>query len=404
MKTMTPGPLLIGLVCLAAPLRAQLAERVRQPAHVTGEVFVDGNGNGVRDPGEAGLAGVAVSDQVSVVSTDAAGRFAMDAQGYGVVFIEQPDGYALRGSFWRRAEPGSNMSFAVTRAPAPREFTFVHASDTHLDSADLPRMRRMEHMVDSISPAFVLITGDLVRDALRVGEAQATGYFDMVAHELAGFRMPVHTVPGNHDIFGIERQRSLVSASHPLYGKRMYRSRFGPDYYAFDFGGVHFVGLDTQDYEDLWYHGHVDSVQLAWLERDLARLPPDRPVVTFNHIPLLSANDQLNGFNEDGPAPTTIRVNGHTYFRHTVSNVQDVLAVVGGHLEIALGGHMHCREMLRYETAVGTRRFYQTAAVTDPPTSGGPMGLRSGITVYHVKDGHVDDGTFLPLDALRPHS
>ena len=80
--------------------------------------------------------------------------------------------------------------------------------------------------------------------------------------ETARITMPVWSVPGNHELFGIERHLSLVSAKHPLYGRGMYRHYLGPDYYSFNAGGVHFVGLNTADNDDLWYYGHVDSTQL----------------------------------------------------------------------------------------------------------------------------------------------
>lgn len=102
---------------------------------------------------------------------------------------------------------------------------------------------------------------------------------------MALFKNPVWTVPGNHENFGIERDKSKVSIAHPLYGRQMYHHYHGPDYYSFNFGGVHFVGLNTVDIDDQWYYGHLDSLQLTWLERDLAMVPPTMPVVTFNHIP-----------------------------------------------------------------------------------------------------------------------
>lgn len=42
-------------------------------------------------------------------------------------------------------------------------------------------------------------------------------------------------------------------------------------------------------------------------------------------------------------------------------------------------------------------RFYQTAAVVGPGGTD-PLAFPSGITVYRVRDGKVDDGTFVPLD------
>ena len=39
----------------------------------------------------------------------------------------------------------------------------------------------------------------------------------------------------------------------------MYRRFLGPTYYSFDYGGVHFVALDTVDIEDRLYYAHVDA-------------------------------------------------------------------------------------------------------------------------------------------------
>ena len=387
--------MLLGGVSLAA---AQASERVAAPVQVSGAVFVDRNGNGTRDAGEPGVAGVSVSDQVSVTATDAQGRFTLAANGYGYVFISQPNGYAVRGAFWRRAEPGSDLLFALSPVATTPSFTFVHASDTHISEQNVERTRRLRALVDSLKPAFVIITGDLIRDALRVPEAEARGYYELLTRELATFPVPVWTVPGNHDIFGIERHSSLVSRTNPVYGKRLHRTVRGPNYYSFDFDGVHFMGLDTVDYDDLWYYGHVDSVQVNWMARDLARLPAGMRVVTFNHIPFVTAAETIDGFRETEPAPTVIRLGGKPYFRHVVQNTEELIDTLGDHLEIALGGHMHRREAIRYETASGTWRFYQTAAVTLPVRGEGKLGIRSGITLYRVTGGKVDEGTFIPLE------
>jgi hypothetical protein len=389
--------LALAIAATAGIATAQPAERVAS-GRVVGTVFLDANGNSIRDANERGIGGIAVSDQVTVVMTDSSGRFEIDAAGYGIVYVSQPDGYAVRGPFWRKPTAGDTIAFRLVRLPRVDDFIFVHASDTHISEQNVARMRRFRALVDSIKPAFVIISGDLVRDALRVPEAEARGYYERFMRELAEFDVPVFTVPGNHEIFGIERHRSLVSPDNPLYGKRLYRSLLGPNYYSFTYGGIHFLALDTVDYDDLWYFGNVDSVQLAWIERDLARLPAAARVVTFNHIPFVSGAQMIDGFDEVSPAPTVIRVDGQASFRHNVRNVNEIVALIGDRLEIALGGHMHRREFLRYATPRGTVRFAQTAAVTGPPRSDGPLGIRSGITVYRVSRGKVDDGTFVPLD------
>ncbi len=369
------------------------------PADLTGIVFNDANGNGVRDTGEAGIAGVAVSNQDTVVTTDASGAFRMTARGSGVVFVSTPDGYRAIGPFWRDADAATPIAFPLARAASSGTFSFVHASDTHISAASASRTQRMRAVVDSIHPDVLLITGDLVRDALRVPEAEATGYYQLFMKEMAASRTPVFTVPGNHENFGIERDTSHVSASHPLYGRRMYHHFLGPDYYSFTRGGVHFVGLNTVDIDDQRYYGHVDSLQLAWLERDLALVPPTMPVVTFDHIPFFSTFEGINGYTDVPPAPTLITVNGKTAFRHTVSNAGAVLAVLRKRQHVlALGGHIHGTERIEYEIAGVKTRFNQVSAVIGGPRGAG-MSFVSGVTLYRVKNGVIDAGQFIPLDA-----
>ena len=367
---------------------------------VTGIVFNDANGNGRRDPGESGVPNVVVSDQRDVVVTDANGAFRISgADGKSVVFVSVPDGWRAVGSFWRPASD-SAISFALASVPRVASFTFVHGSDTHVSAQSVARMRRFRALSDSIAPSFVIVTGDLVRDALRVGEKEATGYYELFDTEVRQFKAPVWTVPGNHENFGIERDTSHVDASHPLYGRGMYHHFRGPDYYSFTFGGVHFVGLNTVDIDDKWYYGHVDSTQLAWLAKDLARIPASMPVVTFDHIPFFTAVESINGYMAGPPAPSLITVNGVTTFRHSVGNAKDVLARFRDRrLVLALGGHMHVRERLLYEIDGFPTRFEQSAAIVGP-SGDGALRFKSGFVVYRVQNGVIDAGTFVPLDPV----
>ena len=375
----------------SAPLLAQ------QPL-VQGAVFVDQNRNGRRDPGERGLADVSVSNQDAVVATDSAGEFRLGRGPNDIVFVSVPDDHQVVGRFWRRVADGaSRIEFALAPVRSPEVFTFVHASDTHIAPASVGRTRRLRTVADSMRPAFLLIAGDLVRDALRVPEAEATSYYDLFMRELGQFTTPAWTVPGNHEIFGIEQDKSGVEATHPLFGRKMYHRYLGPDYYSFTFGGVHFVGLNTIDVDGPSYFGHVDSLQLAWLARDLARIPATMPVVTFNHIPMASAMEPLGGYTDAPPAPTLITVRGKTVFRHVVSNAADVLAVLRDRPHVlALGGHVHAGEKIALEIAGVKTRFEQSPAVVGPSRRG-PLTFPSGFTLYTVRKGEIDAGRFVPL-------
>ncbi|MCI0486355.1 MAG: metallophosphoesterase [Blastocatellia bacterium] len=368
-------------------------------------IFVDRNKNGRRDDGEEGIPGVVVSDQVQAVASGPDGRYRLEnSRSYGIVFVSLPEGYSSVGPVWRRVPDGANnagIDFPLTPAPAVADFTFVHASDTHTSETSLPRLRKLREIVASLRPAFVLVTGDLVRDALRVTEKEARSYYEMYLREIEQFPVPVWSVPGNHEIFAIERHKSLVSADHPLYGKKMYRHYLGPNYYSFNYGGVHFIGLDSVDYDDLWYYGHVDSTQLEWLKQDLSHVSKTTAIVTFNHIPFYTTAMSLWGYDEDLLAPTLITVNGKKQFRHSVSNAADILAVLKAHTyTLALGGHNHLREQIVYEMRGNRTRFHQTAAVVGPTAAPG-IDFRSGVTLYRVRSGKIDDGEFIPLDGSR---
>ncbi|HEY2375560.1 MAG TPA: metallophosphoesterase [Gemmatimonadaceae bacterium] len=386
------------LVLSCAALAVLLVGAPAAAQQIGGTVFVDANGNGRRDSNERGVAGVAVSNQDTVVTTDASGAFRIPRGSSRIVFVSFPDGFRARGAFWRAVgDSASSIAFALTATGRVRAFSFVHASDTHISPASVDRTRRLGALVDSLSPAFLIVTGDLVRDALRVGEPEATSYYDLFAHETSAFRTAMWTVPGNHENFGIERDKSHVSATNPLYGRGMYRKYFGPDYYSFNYGGVHFVGLNTADIEDRWYYGHVDSLQLAWLQRDLALVPPTMPVVTFDHIPFVSTIEAFNGYMDGPPAPSLITVNGKTVYRHTVSNAGDVLSILRKRNHVlALGGHFHAAEKVVYEIEGQRTRFNLAAAIVGPTNSHGLV-FPSGVTLYTVRDGVIDDGKFIPL-------
>jgi len=361
--------------------------------------FDDRNGNGSRDPGERPISGVAISNQRDVVTTDASGIARVERGPTGIIFVSVPDGYRSVGPFWRvAAATDSQLTFALQPAPAPRTFSFVHASDPHIEPANVDRTRRLRQLVDSIRPDFTLITGDLIRDAMSQQEPLARSYFELFDAETRGFASPVWTVPGNHDHFGIIRSRSHVPETHPLYDRKMYRLFRGPDYYSFTYGGVHFVALNTLMTDDSAYYGRVDSVQLAWLRRDLATISPRMPVVTFNHIPMVSAWELLAGFADMPLVASIRRDNGTPTDRHTVANVLDVITATRGHpWVLALGGHMHAAEKLVFQTEGVPTRFEQAAAVVGGGEVQGVI-VPSGITLYTVRDVSIVAGRFIRLD------
>jgi len=365
---------------------------------ISGFVFVDKNNNGVRDKNEEGIKEVTVSDLLSAVKTNGDGSYQLTTSpASNFIMISLPIGYSAK-TWWSKIQSDTPIDFPLTITPTKNTFTFIHASDTHISEKSIGRMQKLREVVDANKPDFVLVTGDLVKDALRVSEKEATSYYELYTKEIQKFSVPVWSVPGNHENFGIERHLSLVSKDHPLYGKKMYHHYLGPNYYSFNYGGIHFVGLDDVDFEDLWYYGHVDSIQFNWLRKDLATVPSTTPVITFNHIPFFSGGLSTTTFTETGPSRTLERENGVLQFRHVVSNAHELVDLVSAHpYPIALAGHYHVRQIFWLETEGQKTRFEQTAAVVEAVKEGNQV-MPSGVTLYTVKDGKIDEGKFIPLD------
>jgi hypothetical protein len=390
---------LVRLALLAASSMIGASSAVAQNAPVRGVVYVDANANGKRDASERGVSGVIISNQRDVVVTDSLGRFEIPTGTTGIVFVSVPDGFRSSGAFWRAttAIPAS-VDFGVVRQAQSRTFSFVHASDSHIAPNNVDRFRRFRQMTDSLGPAFVLMGGDLVRDAMSQTESAARSYFDLYAAESKSFRTPMWTVPGNHDHYGIIRSRSHADSANPLYNRGMYRLYFGPDYYSFNYGGVHFIGLNTISPDDSAYYGDVDSLQMEWLKRDLGHVPAAMPIVTFNHIPMISSWTTLIPYDEDPLVASLAKVNGKKQYRHTVGNVLDVIQAMRGHRYVlALGSHMHSAEHSSFVSDGVQLRSDVSAAIVGPNDLGA-MILPSGFTLYTVHDGKIDEGLFFRLD------
>jgi hypothetical protein len=252
-------------------------------------------------------------------------------------------------------------------------------------------MRRALRLASEKGAEFALITGDLNKDALRVDEATARSRMELYVREAASAPLAVFSIPGNHDIFGVERHLSLVPATNPAYGKAMHEQVVGPRYYSWSRGRIHFVALDTLEVDDLWYYGAIGDEQLAWLRKDLARLPAGATVVTAGHVPLRTGAFS-NEFETEGPGRSLQTVNGRTFYRHIVRNASALLDLLSPYrYTLALQGHSHQAERLHLWDS-GATRFHTAPAVDRTP------GLRSGIFIYTVRDAVIDDGLIVPLD------
>ncbi len=353
-------------------------------AVVSGLVYDDTNANGHRDAGERGLAGVAVSDGRSLVETDAEGRYRVDAPTGHPLFVIVPGDRRATTPWYARTAP----DFGLASSPVPDTWTFAHMSDTHIQPENVERTRRALALAAERRVEFALVSGDLVKDSLRVGEQRARSLFGLYRDEIAKASFPVRSAMGNHDVFGIERDKSGVAADNPAYGKALFEEFLGPRYFSFDRGRVHFIVLDTIGVADTLYYGSLDDEQLAWIAADVARLAPTTPIVTLCHIPLRNGGVSTDPFGVE-----LLTVAGIEGLRHVVRNAPALTqALAGRNWTLALQGHFHTAERLR-QWDEGAPRYHTAPAVDHPEPE--PF---SGLFVYTVRGAQIDDGVLVGLD------
>ena len=208
------------------------------------------------------------------------------------------------------------------QAQARPTLRFAQVSDSHLGfsgAANTNVTDTFGQAIDRINnlgytPDFVIHTGDITHLA-------SPDQFDQAKQMMKGLKAPqVFTVPGEHDSVDDAGQK--------------YRSAFGAGsrgdgWYSFDISGVHVIALvNTLNMSKL---GHLGAEQLEFVQKDVAGLSADTPIIVVSHIPLFAMYPDWGwGTDDAAQALSYLRrfssvtcLNGHVHqlFSKTENNV-----------------------------------------------------------------------------------
>jgi 3',5'-cyclic AMP phosphodiesterase CpdA len=239
----------------------------------------------------------------------------------------------IRHSAWFGAAVGlavvggeviSNVAGSASAAnhPAKPALRFVQLSDSHIGfkgTANSDVAGSFSHAINQVNslgytPDFVIHTGDLTHLA-------TPDQFDQVKQMLSGLSTPhIFTVPGEHDSVDDGGQKYLQAFGA---GTR------GDGWYSFDIAGVHVIALvNTLNLKKL---GHLGTDQLEFIEKDVAGLSSDTPIIVFSHIPLFAMYPDWGwGTDDSAQALSYLKrfasvtcLNGHVHqlFSKTEGNV-----------------------------------------------------------------------------------
>lgn len=298
--------LVLSLLCL--PLCAQFK----------GTVYVDINQSGILNKNSKPLAGVMVTDGLNVVRTDKKGRFSLP--GYEktrFITITTPAGYETKQFYISTKENRKSYDFLLTESERtrPAAHSFVQITDTEVTGGLGRWVTDLQQYIHNEKPAFLIHTGDICYESGLNMHAQVVNTQTM--------NCPVYYCIGNHD---------LVKGN---YGEELYESLYGPTWYSFDVGNMHYV-VTPIDHGDNPTDYTLKDVY-NWLKNDLAHMKENQALVLFNHD-LFTPSDTFVFKADDEhvldlrPFRTKAQIYGHMHYNY-VRNQNGIYTICTGTLD-----------------------------------------------------------------------
>ncbi|MBT1704918.1 calcineurin-like phosphoesterase C-terminal domain-containing protein [Chryseosolibacter indicus] len=251
-----------------------------------------------------GLGGVVVTDGFTVTRTDSKGNYSLQSNSSAAfVYITMPRGYEFTNDqgiarFYKKIEPVNgkfNADFNLTKLSTDdSKHAFVVWADTQIETPEDAQLLKSQSVPDTLAlvksygsnmPFHGIGCGDLVWDKFEL--------FADYKEAVGKTGIPFFQVIGNHDMD--------IDARADDGSMNTFRFHFGPTYYSFNRGDVHYVVLDDVFFlgTSKKYIGYIAENQFAWLEQDLAHVKAGSTVVVALHIPVNTGARRRNKLTED---------------------------------------------------------------------------------------------------------
>lgn len=274
------------------------------------------------------LEGVIVSDGYSIVKTDKKGVYNITSEKRnGSVFVTIPSGYEaytegddVVPQFWAHltAEPATieRHDFNLRKVDNDRH-VIVAVTDIHLAN----RLNDVEVFTNSFVPSLTAEIEQYRKQGIPVyticmGDSSFDLYWYDYNYDISDFRRTLAKAKyptqffnsmGNHDNDGA----TPYDENTDFNATAKYRKAFGPTYYSFNLGKVHYIMLDNQLYLNepspkakkgtgiVGSRNNTPAItreQMDWLAKDLATVTdPATPIVIGLHSPIFRYKNYMDG-------------------------------------------------------------------------------------------------------------
>jgi predicted phosphodiesterase len=248
-------------------------------------------------------------------------------------------GLQIDSTYWYQVSSNGTSSSVYTFKTAPADgapFKMLVIGDNRpgVSTRQPWTFRQLAELMTEERPHLVVFTGDYVWEVNEDEEwnTEAWTSFTEISDSI-GHYAPLYGVIGNHD----DGQQTAGERRPEFFFDSFELPHEPATYYSFDYAGVHFSCLDTEEW-NLW--GRITGEQFEWLEDDLSSTNSKMKFV-FAHQPMypvshinsaLDTNkeerDRLQLLFEEQNVTAFFAGHDHCYNRITVNGV--VHFIVGG--------------------------------------------------------------------------
>ncbi|MCX7918887.1 MAG: calcineurin-like phosphoesterase family protein [bacterium] len=316
-------------ICSLLVVGILFAKSEQAQLFAVGFVYHDANRNQIYDPGEKGIPNIRVSNGRDIVLTDVQGRYRIPIEADMILFVIKPTGWTtafdadnfpkfyyiykpygspstrFAGSTPTGALPES-IDFPLYPQDEPSNFKVLFFGDIQVrNRKTIEYFARsvVEELIDT-DAKFGVTLGDNVSDILDL--------YPELKSVIGYIGIPIYFTFGNHD--------SNYDVTTEKYTHETYSRYFGPVYYSFEYGKVHFIVLeniawsyDSQRQKLAPYTSGLGRDQLEFIKNDLALVPKDYLIVLAMHIPIMDIREKGSLFRLLEQFPYTFSISGHEH-------------------------------------------------------------------------------------------
>jgi hypothetical protein len=305
----------------------QIVFSASAPQYAVGVVYNDTNKNQTLDPGENGIKNIAVSNGQDIVQTDNQGKYRIPIEENMLIFVIKPTGWTTpfnaenRPQFYYIYKPNGSpqqkfpgtlptgplpksIDFPLYPQQEPNRFKVLYFADTQVRNQQ--EINYMAH--------------DVVEELIGTDAVFGITLGDNTYNDLSNYPSLNRTIAliGIPFYFGIGNHDSNFDAPDEKYANETFENTYGPAYYSFNYGKVHFILLDDIYWPSTHstYYGYnagLSEHELTFIRNDLTLVPKDRLVVLSMHIPITELPERTEIFKLLADHPNGFAIAGHEH-------------------------------------------------------------------------------------------